>query len=176
MDRRSFIEKGTKSVIALGLGTIGGMTLSRSAGREMVWQIDPEKCSLCGKCAELCVLKPSAVKCVINHQNCSFREDCDGYFKPRTKVFSDLAENRQCPTGALKRRKVEGGAYEYTVDESLCIGCGKCGRMCRRKGRGAMVLQINQKRCAHCNECGIEKGCPKGAITRIPAKTGYLDI
>ena len=35
-----------------------------------------------------------------------------------------------CPQGAIRRKALEGKAYEYAVDETLCIGCGFCAGAC----------------------------------------------
>jgi NADPH-dependent glutamate synthase beta subunit-like oxidoreductase/glutamate synthase domain-containing protein 3 len=35
-----------------------------------------------------------------------------------------------CHQGAIKRCDVEGGGFEYVVDESLCIGCSFCAGVC----------------------------------------------
>ena len=35
-----------------------------------------------------------------------------------------------CYYGAITRKKLEKGSYEYVVDESKCIGCGFCAGVC----------------------------------------------
>ncbi|GAB4255342.1 MAG: FAD-dependent oxidoreductase [Deferrisomatales bacterium] len=40
-----------------------------------------------------------------------------------------LCEN-SCYWNAIQRRELEGGAYEYVVDEARCIGCGFCAGVC----------------------------------------------
>jgi Fe-S-cluster-containing hydrogenase component 2 len=35
-----------------------------------------------------------------------------------------------CPQGAIRRKDLGGKAYEYAVDENLCIGCGFCAGAC----------------------------------------------
>ena len=35
-----------------------------------------------------------------------------------------------CYWGAISRRDLPGGAYEYVVDEDRCIGCGFCAGVC----------------------------------------------
>ncbi len=174
MDRRNFIKKGIEALGVMTVASIGGIALTRSVNGETVWQIDPEKCSLCGKCATLCVLNPSAVKCVIDYKLCEGKKDNPAYFKRGVKEFVDNPENRVCPSGALKRKKINDNYYEYSVDESLCIGCGKCGLQSRKKGTGAMYLQIKHNKCVHCNECAIDVGCPEHAIKRISSKQAYL--
>ncbi|HOJ51162.1 MAG TPA: FAD-dependent oxidoreductase [Syntrophales bacterium] len=35
-----------------------------------------------------------------------------------------------CPQGAISRRDLDGGGYEYVVDSEKCIGCGFCAGAC----------------------------------------------
>ncbi|MBN2297258.1 MAG: FAD-dependent oxidoreductase [Deltaproteobacteria bacterium] len=35
-----------------------------------------------------------------------------------------------CPQQAISRRDLQGGRYEYAVDDRLCIGCGFCAQAC----------------------------------------------
>jgi ferredoxin len=35
-----------------------------------------------------------------------------------------------CYYGAISRKELEGGAYEYVVDDEQCIGCGFCAGVC----------------------------------------------
>ena len=63
--RRDFINNGVR--LALGVSVVGtaAFSLKRSAsGKDYVWQIDPFKCTQCGRCATECVKAESAVKCV----------------------------------------------------------------------------------------------------------------
>ncbi len=62
--RREFINDGMRLSLALALGGIGGLSLSKVIKDDYVWQIDPFLCTQCGRCATECVLSPSAVKCV----------------------------------------------------------------------------------------------------------------
>ena len=69
------------------------------------------------------------------------------YFDPRITGFSDLDHcgsqcascgtcrdcgicEQICPQHAISRNQLEDNAYEYVVDESLCIGCGFCAGAC----------------------------------------------
>lgn len=146
----------------------------RASDTPSVWQLDPEKCIQCGRCATECVLAPSAVKCVHAFNMCGYCKLCFGYFQPGADALTADAENQLCPTGAIRRQFVEEPYFEYTVDESLCIGCGKCVKGCGSFGNGSLHLQVRHDRCAHCNECAIARACPSGAFRRVPATQPYL--
>jgi electron transport complex protein RnfB len=139
-----------------------------------VWQLDPNKCVKCGQCATNCVLTESAVKCVHSYAICGYCRLCFGFFQPGTPVLSEGAENQMCPTGALARRFVEEPYYEYTIDEPLCVGCGKCVKGCNTFGNGSLFLQVRHDRCKNCNECSIARSCPSEAYSRVPADSPYI--
>jgi len=139
-----------------------------------VWQLDPNKCVQCGRCATACVLGTSAVKCVHCFALCGYCKLCFGYFQPGASALTADAENQLCPTGALRRRLVEDPYYEYTVDESLCIGCSLCVKGCTLFGNGSLCLQVHHDRCVNCNECAIAQQCPSSAFARVPANRPYL--
>ena len=146
----------------------------RVGSDKMVWQLDPAKCVQCGGCATHCVLNPSAVKCVHTFKICGYCKLCFGFFQPGANALTSAAENQLCPTGALKRTFVEEPYYEYTVDEALCIGCGKCVKGCNLFGNGSLHLQVRHDRCVNCNDCSIARNCPAGAYSRVPASRPYL--
>jgi Fe-S-cluster-containing hydrogenase component 2 len=100
-----------------------------------------------------------------------------GYFPTKNFVLATGAENQLCPTGAISRKFIEenGGErfFEYTIDESLCIGCGKCVLGCRLMN-GSLYMQIRHDRCVNCNECAIAIACPTQAIRRVPSSSPNL--
>jgi Na+-translocating ferredoxin:NAD+ oxidoreductase subunit B len=146
-------------------GTMTGQT---------VWQLDPSKCIQCGRCATNCVLEQSAVRCTHVFAMCGYCDLCGGYFKPGAKNLDTAAENQLCPTHAIRRKFVEDPFFEYTIDEPLCIGCGKCVKGCSAFGNGSLQLQVRQDLCQQCNQCSIARSCPSGAFTRVPASRPYL--
>jgi len=158
----------------LGLGGLVGGLAARTQAREAVWQIDPYKCTMCGRCATECVLSPSASKCVHAFAMCGYCDLCTAYFHPQPNALNTGAENQLCPTGAIKRTFIEDPYYQYTVDKELCIGCAKCVAGCAAFGNGSLFLQIDQNRCVQCNACSIAAACPADAISRVPADTPYL--
>lgn len=174
MTRRDFLKNGVRGSGLITLGGLVGLLSDRSQADDTVWQIDPEKCIACTKCATHCVIEPSAVKNVNNFDMCGYCEICFGYFELNTNIFNSGAENQLCPTNAIKRKFVEEPYYEYKIDESLCIGCGKCVKPCSVFGNGSFFLQVRHDRCINCNDCSIASVCPADAFRRVPADEPYL--
>ncbi len=120
------------------------------------------------------VLEVSAVKCVHAFAMCGYCNLCTGSLRPDPVTLDSGAENELCPTGAIKRSFIEDPYYEYTIDESLCIGCAKCVKGCNAFGNGSLFLQVRHDRCLNCNECSIAAACPSGAYKRVPVENPYL--
>ena len=174
INRRKFLVTGFRASVLLGIGGAGIMVAKKAGSGPAVWQLDPAKCLQCGRCATNCVLTPSAVKCVHVYAMCGYCDLCGGYFKPDTKTLTTGAENQLCPTNALKRKFVEDPFFEYTIDEPLCIGCGKCVKGCGSFGNGSLQLQVRHDRCVNCNQCSIARDCPADAFSRVPVGQPYL--
>jgi len=172
ISRRELLRWTARGAGLAGLGAITLKALERD-GR-YVWQIDPDKCTQCGRCANACVLTPSAVKCVHDFRVCGYCNLCFAYFDRVEGQPGTGAEDLLCPVDALKREHIEDVYYEYKVDMDLCVGCGKCVMGCRTSGNGSLYLQIMRPLCTDCNECAIARECPADAIVRIPASDGYL--
>ncbi len=172
--RRGFLRETLRGAALAGMGAAGGFLAARSQGEEMVWQIDPYKCTACSLCADHCVLEPSAAKCVHAFARCGYCRLCTGYFIPDAPELTEAAENAQCPTNAIKRTFVEDPYFEYEIDEQLCIGCAKCVEGCTQFGNGSLFMQIRHDICVNCNECAIARVCPDDAILRVPAGDPYL--
>jgi len=169
ISRREFLRGGVRGAALVGIGGLAGITAWRSGRKDMVWQIDPDKCIACGNCATNCVLEPSAVRCVHAFHMCGYCKRCFGYFEPQADQFDTAAENQLCPTGAITRTFTEEPYYEYTIDEHLCIGCGKCVKGCAAFGNSSLFLQVRHDLCLNCNECAIAAACPSDAFVRIRA-------
>ena len=172
--RRDFVKHCAAGVMAAAAAGVVGAAARRATGDDMVWQLDPGKCMQCGRCATECVLKPSAVKCVHAFDVCGYCELCGGYHQPNVRVTDTAAENQLCPTAAIRRLFIEDPYYEYTIDEALCIGCGKCVKGCASFGNGSLYLQVRHDRCVNCNACAIARECPARAFRRVPASRPYL--
>ncbi len=168
-ERRDFV-RGAAAML------IGGVAVAslRSCSPRLVWQIDPEKCTQCGRCATHCVLAPSAVKCFHSYSICGYCDLCGGYLRPDAKKRNTGAENQLCPTAAITRTFIENPYYQYKIDEDLCIGCGICVEGCDVFGNGSLQLQVNHDLCVDCNECAIAHACPSDAFERVPSTEPYL--
>jgi len=172
-NRREFIQSGVRLSLALALGSVSGLALSRVIKDDYVWQIDPFECTQCGRCATECVMTPSAVKCVHAYDLCGYCDLCGGYFRPDANELSTAAENQLCPTAAIERKFIEEPYFEYIINEDLCIGCAKCVKGCTSFGNGSLHLQIIHDICLNCNDCSIARVCPSDAISRVRADKAY---
>jgi len=153
-----------------GVGlSLASQQAASTAFNDKVWQIDPTKCTQCGRCATECVLDVSAVKCVHDLTMCGYCRLCFGFFTQAPITFDSGAENQTCPTGAIKRRFIEEPYHEYLIEESLCIGCSKCVKGCKAFGNGSLYLQIRHDRCVNCNICRIAIQCPSEAFIKVSA-------
>lgn len=166
--RREFLNKGFRAAAGLSLAGLGFVLAKEASSDDLIWQLDPEKCVQCGRCATHCVLTPSAVKVFHVFDMCGYCDLCGGYFRPEAKQLHTGAENQLCPTGAIKRKFVEDPFFQYEIDEDLCIGCGKCVAGCDAFGNGSMQLQIRHDLCVNCNQCNIATHCPADAFRRVP--------
>jgi electron transport complex protein RnfB len=178
LDRRAFVGNVARCAGVIGLGgTAVAWAALEGRSAETVWQIDPDKCTACGNCQTHCVLDLSAVKCVQCFLMCGYCDVCTGYFPTTDFELDSGAKNELCPTGAVVREWIEEKAdvryFQYTIDEPLCIGCGKCVEGCALMN-GSLYLQVRHDRCLNCNECAIAVACPAEAFRRVPADKPYL--
>ena len=172
--RREFFGKSFRGAVTLTIGSLAGILFSKSSQEEMVWQLDPNICIQCEKCAVNCVLPQSAVKCVHSYSMCGYCDLCSGYLQPGAKSRDTGAESQLCPSGAIKRTYIEDPYFQYTIDEKLCIGCGKCVKGCNSFGNGSLYLQARHDLCLNCNQCSIARRCPSQAWKRVPASQPYI--
>ena len=174
MTRRGFLGTILRAAALLVIGT-GAVGLFRRADRRnLVWQIDPNKCIQCGRCEINCVLTQSAVKCTHDFPLCGYCQRCFGFYTPGARSFETDGVDQLCPVGALHRKLVQDPYFEYAVDKSLCIACGRCVKGCTQFGNGSLYLQAHHDRCLNCNECSIAVNCPSQAWVRVPADHPYV--
>jgi Na+-translocating ferredoxin:NAD+ oxidoreductase subunit B len=176
--RREFIDRSIRIVGLVGIGGAAAVLTRRAAGSS-VFQVDPSKCAACDLCRTSCVLSHSAVKAVNDFSKCGYCQLCPAYYDVASQPDEmGLPTGKTCPQDALKRRIVgkvdvedpNNNYYEYTIDESLCDGCGKCVKACKPPaGNGALRLEVRYSRCLECDACAIQAVCPESAIVRIPA-------
>ena len=60
-NRREFIQKGMRLTLGASLAGVAGFAALKVSADDYVWQLDPFKCVYCGRCADYCVVTPSAV-------------------------------------------------------------------------------------------------------------------
>ena len=178
------------AVRGTGLLVLGGAVihLTQKAGAEGVWRIDPTKCvnirlgatgvEVCERCATNCVLPLSAVRAVNDYSKCGRCCICPGYYDVTSETGPDgLPTVKLCPRDAIKREPIGevdpddplNNFYEYTIDETLCNGCGKCVMACKEPaGLSSIHLEVWHDLCVDCNRCTIAMICPDDAFTRDP--------
>jgi electron transport complex protein RnfB len=174
--RKKFLRICGSVVAGAAVAGVAGVMVRKalSGQASYFWQIDPNKCTYCGRCETDCVLPVSAVKCIHANKVCGYCDLCGGYYRANVKDLNTAAENLRCPTGAIARKYVEDPYFEYTIDEDLCNGCAKCAKGCNSFGNGSLYMQVKQDLCKNCNECKIAQVCPSGAIQRVPMDKAYL--
>ena len=174
MTRREFLRVLSRFGAGAAGVSVAGIATRKTYARDNVWQIDPDVCVQCGNCETECVLTPSAVKSVHAYDVCGYCDLCSGYLRQGARARDTSAESRLCPTDAIRRTFIEDPYYEYTIDEDLCIACGRCVKGCSAFGNGSLFLQIRHDRCVNCNACSIARNCPSGAVVRVRADRPYL--
>ena len=169
LDRRDFM----RTAAAFSFTGATWMAVGQKAEAKY-WQLDPAKCTQCGRCTTHCVLNPSAVKCLNQFDICGYCDLCFGYLQPGSRDLDTGAENQLCPTAAIERKFIEAPYYEYKIHEDKCIGCAKCVKACLVFGNGSFYLQIRQDICINCNECSIAKSCPSDCFSEVPESDPYM--
>src|SRR5512136_1592758 len=168
--RRQFIDLSLRIAGLTGIGA-AAVVLTNRAAKSSVFQVDPSKCAACDLCRTSCVLSHSAVKAVNEFSKCGYCQLCPAYYDVTSQPDDmGLPTGKTCPQDALKRRVVgkvdledpNNNYYEYTIDESLCDGCGKCVKACKPPaGNGSLHLEIRYANCDECDACAIQKVCPE---------------
>lgn len=185
LDRRRLLGHAVRGTALIGLGGLAAL-LARKTGAEGVWHIDPELCvnsrlgavgvDVCDRCAASCVLPLSAVRAVNDYAKCGRCYICPAYFNVKSAIDKEgLPSQRLCPRDAIERTPIgwidpddpANNFYEYTIDETLCNGCGKCVMACKDPaGLSSIRLVVRHNVCLDCNRCSIAIICPDEAYQR----------
>jgi electron transport complex protein RnfB len=185
--RREVLGHAARGTALLGLGGLTGL-LSIKAYKTYAWSVDPDACvnsklgalgvEVCELCATECVLTLSAVRAVNEFSACGRCYICPAYYEIRSAVGPDgLPSEKICPRDAIKREPIgwidpddpANNFYEYTIDETLCNGCGRCTMECKEPaGLGSIRLEVRHDVCLDCNRCSIATACPEDAYLRRP--------
>jgi electron transport complex protein RnfB len=188
--RRDVLGHAVRGAALLGLGGVATY-LGRKAGAQGAWQLDVERCvnsrlgavgvDFCDKCATTCVLPLSAVRAVNDFAKCGRCYICPAYFEIKSAIDEHgLPSQKLCPRDAIKRTPIgevdpadpANNYYEYTIDEKLCNGCGKCVMACKEPaGLSSMRLEVRYDLCVACNRCAIAITCPDKAYDQRPVRT-----
>jgi len=185
--RREVLGHVARGTALAGLGGMTGL-LWLKANAAYAWRIDATRCidsrlgavgvPVCERCSTECVLALSAVRAVNEFKKCGRCYVCPAYFKITSAVGPDgLPSEKVCPRDAIKREPIgwvdpddpANNFYEYTIDETLCNGCGRCVLECKEPaGLGSIRLEVRHDACLDCNRCGIAQACPEDAFERLP--------
>ncbi len=116
----------------IGLGTcVAACKFGAISIVDGVAAVDPEKCNGCGSCAAVCPKKLISIVPVSGN-----------YIVACRSVQPGAVTRKQCDAGCIACRICEkncpAGAITVTdfvahIDQSKCIGCGKCAEKCPRK-------------------------------------------
>lgn len=115
-------------------------------------QFHVDRCCFCEQCTEICPV------------NCIWMTDefMIASYERKEQIVKDSGAR---PTIQASVTESSGEGMKYEVDESKCIGCTKCARLCPVKAITGSVKQphvIDKSLCVGCGACA--EGCPVKAI------------
>jgi len=71
--------------------------------------------------------------------------------------------NTVCPVGTVLGYVAKASVFKVHIDESKCVGCGRCGRGCKASCIDMDAHKIDYSRCVDCFDC--IRRCGEGAIS-----------
>ena len=183
--RREVLGHAARGAALAGLGGVTGL-LWLKANATFAWSINAERCinsqlgavgvEVCEACSTECVLSLSAIRAVNEFSKCGRCYICPAYFQITSAVGPDgLPTEKVCPRDAIKREPIgwidpddpANNFYDYSIDETLCNGCGRCVLECKEPaGLGSITLEVRHDTCLDCNRCAIAQACPEDAFER----------
>ena len=187
LSRRDVFGLAARGAALAGLGGVSAFLAVKAHGSD-AWHIDTSKCvnsrlgaigvEVCQRCATECVLPLSAVRAVNDFSDCGRCYICPAYFDVHSAISPEgLPSKKLCPRDAIDRQPIgwvdpddpANNYYEYTIDESLCNGCGLCVMGCKEPaGLGSIKLEVRHDTCLACNRCSISTACPDEAYDLRP--------
>lgn len=70
--------------------------------------------------------------------------------------------NTICPVGTFLGMLSKFSLFKISLDESTCVSCGMCERLCKTQCIDSKAKTLDYSRCVDCFNCGVQ--CPKNAI------------
>lgn len=144
-------------------------------------QVNLGRCMMCGYCAEYCPVE--AMTTTPDYELAEFTRK-DLIYDPRRLGFEGTTEMMEVHLEEHLQSNLDKGiedkptAYFDTdrpeLDDDLCIGCGKCAKVCptnalemivvgqNAKGRDIKRPKLDSTKCVCCESCVID--CPKDAL------------
>ena len=120
--RRNFLIWSGRGIAATAACGLSYKLLGKNKAREarQIWQIDPQKCTFCGKCETACVRTPSAAKAVNNLNKCDHCVICYGHIT-NTKVDPKKVQTegkKVCPYDAVIRKLIFDNSKDNETPEA----------------------------------------------------------
>lgn len=69
-----------------------------------------------------------------------------------------------CPTSAIAMRQSDAGFFQPTVDESKCVECGQCERVCAFADKTQPISQVCEGYAAYSNFEDVRARCSSGGV------------
>ncbi len=151
--------------------------------------VDPQKCVLCGVCAEVCMFGSFDLRIsgssIVDLSYPKFQERWEWYedkCKPKDAANKVICKDCEvaCPRGALKCELIEqDGMLKNTVarDKALCVHCTTCQNVCPEDAIAVEKvfdgdISVDLEKCQGCGVC-VEV-CPSKALSMPKPSAGEI--